>query len=136
MNLVIDASVSLAWFFEDESSDYADHVLEVAEQGGAIAPALWPLEVANALAVAERRDRLTTADVVRFSELLLELPVEIVHLSSARALGPVLELARSHGLSSYDSTYLDLAMQQGAAIATTNKTLRRIASRLGVELFA
>lgn len=136
MELVIDASVTLAWFFEDEVSRYSDRALDIAEQGHAIAPSLWSLEIANAFALAERRGRLNAADVVRFSELLMDLPVEIIHLSPARAFGPVLDLARNYQLSSYDSTYLDLAMQRGADIATNDKAMRRVARRLGVELFA
>jgi hypothetical protein len=45
---VIDASVALAWCFDDEASRAADAVLERLENEAAVAPAHWPLEVANA----------------------------------------------------------------------------------------
>ena len=55
---VIDASVTLAWCFEDEASGDADAVLDRLDREAALAPAHWPLEVANALRTAERRGRL------------------------------------------------------------------------------
>jgi predicted nucleic acid-binding protein len=57
--LVLDASIALAWYF----ADVATHALldRLADEKSA-APALWRLEVANALAaMAERRGRLSVA---------------------------------------------------------------------------
>jgi predicted nucleic acid-binding protein len=54
---VVDASVALAWCFADETSDYADRILGRLEQDDAVAPAIWPLELANGLRTAERRGR-------------------------------------------------------------------------------
>jgi len=49
MSPVIDASLTLAWFFEDERTPAADSVLDEVATTGALAPALWRLEVANGL---------------------------------------------------------------------------------------
>ena len=68
--LVLDASVALSWCFEDEPHAYGDTVLEHLEKGEALVPEIWPLEVGNALLVAERRERLTKADSARFLTLL------------------------------------------------------------------
>jgi predicted nucleic acid-binding protein len=62
MALVVDASIALAWGLPDESSDYADAVLAVAEHEGLCVPDLWAREIANGLAVAYRRGRITAAD--------------------------------------------------------------------------
>ena len=62
MPLVVDASVALAWALPDESSAYADAVLAVVEQDGLRVPELWAREVANGLAVAYLRKRITSAD--------------------------------------------------------------------------
>ena len=45
-------------------------------------------------------------------------------------------LARSHGLSSYDATYLELAQRLGAALASFDRQINRAAASLGVALFA
>ena len=52
---VVDNSVVMAWCFEDETSEYADAVLECLEESEAVVPAIWPLEVGNVLLVAERK---------------------------------------------------------------------------------
>ncbi len=67
----------MAWCFEDEAGDYADAVLASLATSEALVPAIWSLEVANVLLVAERRGRLTQADATRFVRLLRTLPIII-----------------------------------------------------------
>ena len=55
MSCVIDASVALSWFLEDERSDERDALLDQVAISGATVPGLWRLEVANALLMAFRR---------------------------------------------------------------------------------
>ena len=49
-------------------------------------------------------------------------------------LSTVLALAREHGLSVYDATYLDLAMREGAPLATLDRRLADVAQHSGVPL--
>ncbi len=49
-DFVLHHSVVMAWSFEDEIDEYADAVLDRLATARSIVPALWPLEVANALA--------------------------------------------------------------------------------------
>jgi len=73
---VLDASVTVAWFFEDESTGFTEGVLDLISAGAqALAPAIWPFEVANALLVAERRKRITLAQVTALLGRILQLPV-------------------------------------------------------------
>lgn len=134
MPFVIDASVALAWHFRDESSEYADRVQERLRDGGVAAPSIWPLEVANALLVAERRGRLSPAEASHVAELILEVPVSIHEAPAELALGPVLDLGRAQGLTAYDAAYLDLAMREGLPLATQDEALRAAARRVGVPL--
>lgn len=134
MAFVVDASVALAWHFEDEPSDYADRVLEQLRQDGAVVPAIWLLEIANGLVIAERRKRLSAAKLARAVELTIELPVFISEAEAQVALGPVLDLARAHNLSAYDAAYLELAMREGQPLATEDAALRAAAERVGVAL--
>lgn len=56
---VVDASVALAWCFEDEASTLADGLLGRLRQGDRIVvPAHWPTEMPNGLLVASRRKRI------------------------------------------------------------------------------
>lgn len=134
MPFVLDASLALAWHFEDEASEYADRVLDRLGEDPAVVPSLWALEIANALVVAERRGRLSPADVARAAELFLEMPISIHEVAPQSALGPVLGLARTHGMTVYDAAYLELAMREGLPLATEDETLRAAAKRVGVAL--
>jgi predicted nucleic acid-binding protein len=44
-------------------------------------------------------------------------------------------LGRTHGLTSYDAAYLELAMRRGLPMATLDKELKSAASKVGVELY-
>ncbi len=133
--LVLDASVALAWCFEDEANSYTEAVLEALAEGEALVPTVWPLEVGNGLLVAERRGRLTQADTVQFLALLQQLPIAVEPETPERMLGELLSLAREYRLSSYDASYLDLAMRRGLPLATQDKGLRQAAARCGVRVY-
>jgi predicted nucleic acid-binding protein len=134
MAFVIDASIALAWCFEDEASPMADGVLSRLEDDEAVAPSIWPLEVANGLRSAERRGRIDEREVPAVVRLLVTLPIEIVPTPLDQALGDVLSLARAVGLSSYDAAYLDLALRRGLPLATADEYLAQAAEATGVEL--
>jgi predicted nucleic acid-binding protein len=131
---VLDTSVSVSWFFEDEGGDYAADVLESLNTREAVVPALWQLEVANVLVVAERRKRCSEAEAVRFIELLENLPITIDEDTAHRALHATYQLAREYGLTSYDAAYLELAMRLGAPLATMDRQLADAAKKAGVRL--
>jgi predicted nucleic acid-binding protein len=133
--LVLDASVALAWAFEDEEDGYPDLVLDSLAEAKAHVPAVWPLEVGNALLVAERRGRLNQAATVQFLALLRQLPIVVEPERPERIWGEILALAREQGLSTYDASYLHLAMRRGFSLATNDELLRQAAVRAGVSLF-
>lgn len=133
--LVVDNSVVMAWCFGDVGGPYAEQVLEALADQEALVPAIWPLEVANVLVAAERRRRLTAADSARFLDLLGKLPITVLQEPPERTFGPILSLARETGLSSYDASYLDLAMREGLPLATLDEALAKTARSQGVGLF-
>jgi predicted nucleic acid-binding protein len=132
VNFVLDASVALAWVFEDERTEVAMSVLDHLGTTEAMAPAIWPLEVSNALVAAERRNRLRGADAARFSSLLLELPIVVEPLERRRPFEIIGQLARTHCLSTYDAAYLELALRRGIPIATLDARLAGAAAAAGV----
>ena len=134
MTFVVDASVTLAWCFGDEGSELAERVLDRLAGEEALAPAIWPLEVANALRTAERRGRLDLADLAQVRGLLLALPVRVEGVPLDAALGEVTELARALELTACDAAYLALAARRGLALATVDERLQRACERAGVEL--
>ena len=132
---VVDTSVILAWCLEDESSDAADAAVERLMLEGGIAPAHWPLEIANALRSAERRGRVDEPSLRRLRPRLHGLPVEVVPVELSTALG-VIESARIHRLSVYDATYLDLADIRGLGLATVDGRLSEACRSAGIPLIA
>lgn len=133
-DFVVDNSVVMAWCFQDETSQYADAILGSLEVFKAIVPSIWPLEVGNVLLVAERRKRLSEASSARFIALLTELPITIEQESPERMMREILALAREHQISSYDASYLDLAMRKGVPIATLDDGLIKAAERSHVPI--
>jgi len=122
-DFVVDNSVVMSWCFKDETNKYADAVLDQLSESTAIVPSLWPLEVVNVLVVAERRKRLKQVDSVRFITLLLKLPIVVQEQESGQTMKDLLALGRTNNLSSYDASYLDLAMRKDCPIATLDKKL-------------
>lgn len=131
---MLDASVALAWAFEDEAEGYAEAALEALSEGGAVVPDLWGYEIVNALVVGERRERITPAETARFITLLGELPVEVEEIPLG-GLSELASLAREYGLSAYDAAYLGVAVRRGVPLATQDTSLRKAARKAGVGIF-
>lgn len=134
-DFVVDNSVVMAWCFGDENSTYADEVLESLEFTEAIAPSIWPLETGNVLVVAERRKRLKKSESIRFLALLDNLPITVMQESPDRMTREILALARERQISTYDASYLDLAMRKGLQIATQDSGLKKAAIACAIPIF-
>ena len=122
--LVVDASVALAWLFDDEDEPRAEQALEHLAEDGAVVPHLWHLETRNALLVAERRGRITAAGVKERLDALKGLPIVTDDEPDLQA---AFGLARAHDLSFYDAIFLELAKSEGARFATLDESLGRAA---------
>ncbi len=131
---VVDNSVVMSWCFKDETNKYADTVLNRLTEAAAVVPSIWPLEVVNVLLVAERQKRLSESDSVRFITLLSQLPIVVEYERPEKMMKELLSLARANNLSSYDASYLDLAMRKGFPIATLDNKLMEAARRIDVPI--
>jgi predicted nucleic acid-binding protein len=134
-SFVVDNSVVMSWCFQDQANDYADRVLGQLMDATAYVPSVWPLEVVDVLLAAERRSYISEADSVRFINLLSQLPILVQQEGSEKGMKDLLALARAHELSSYDASYLDLAMKKGLPLATLDKKLRRAAKAVKLRIF-
>ena len=132
--VVVDASVTLAWCFPDEGSEYADRVLAALKGQTLVVPAVWALEIANALLIGERRKRLKRPEILRFIALLEGLSIFQDSQSARENLTHVLPLARDYGLSAYDAAYLELAIRQTVPLATLDRDLQKAARRAGIRV--
>jgi predicted nucleic acid-binding protein len=132
--LVLDASVALSWCFKNEATTIGDRVLERLAGAAASVPAIWHLEIANVLALSERRGRITPANSTEFIALLETLVIVIDEETPSRALGRVLDIARAERLTAYDAAYLELAMRLGVPLASKDGDICDAAERLGVSV--
>jgi len=107
---VLEASVALSWCFNNEATAVGDRVLERLAAETVSVPAIWHLEIANVLALSERRGRITPANSSEFIALHETLDVVIDEETPSRALGRVLDLARAERLTAYDAAYLELVI--------------------------
>jgi predicted nucleic acid-binding protein len=133
--LVIDGSVAVSWFLQDENSDYARQVrAKIPDAELVRVPNHWTLEVVNALLMAERRKRIAPATVNHAVGILRQLPIHADAETDRQAGQQTLELARQHTLSIYDAAYLELALRLGASLASLDQPLKTAARKRGVRL--
>ena len=131
---VLDCSIAVSWCFEDEASEVCDALLERVRDEGALVPCLWHLELGNVMIQAERRGRITSADVSTRLELIGDLPIVTDDETPQRALHEVLAIARAENLTTYDAAYLELAIRRGLPLATNDKRLRIASINTGVQV--
>ncbi|MDP1527208.1 MAG: type II toxin-antitoxin system VapC family toxin [Rhodocyclaceae bacterium] len=136
MRFVIDNSVTMRWLFGDGSEAdrrYAETTLILLQEEGkcAVVPAIWPLEVGNVITRAEAKGFLSEARSTAFLALLREMSIEVDRHSDVLALGETLQLARRYGLSTYDASYLALALRDNIPLATNDAALRKALKKAG-----
>ncbi len=135
MPIVIDASIALSWCFPDEDNVYANRVLDALVSENAIVPAIWGSEVTNVLLGSERSRRIDESDVAKAIDVLTGLRVREQSISLEETFSAVALIARRTGLTSYDASYLHLAMRENATLATLDRRLRDAAEAVGCAVF-
>lgn len=132
MPAVLDASVTLPWFLQDERTAFTDSVFAALGEDEFWVPAVWRLEFPNALLAAERKrriDRQTRLEALEFaSGLALRVDAAPIDM---RAIS---NLAERHGLSTYDASYLELAARQGIGLITLDRALADAAAAAGIAV--
>lgn len=137
MNVVLDASVALAWIFErtaPKERQLADRLLEPTVGWQFQVPPLWHLEVANGLLVGLRRALLLEAQAATFLHHLYCLPITTDRTDPGVQGRQAFMRGHAAGLTAYDACYLDLALRQGTALATFDRQLAQAARQAGVQL--
>jgi predicted nucleic acid-binding protein len=133
---VADASVAIAWVHPAQSTPETAAMLVALADGATLeVPALWPLEVANALLVLRRRRKLTEDERQTGLGWLRGLPLAVDHDAAMLALTRLSELAAAHQLSVYDAAYLELAQRRRLVLGCKDGPLRKAARQAGVALW-
>jgi predicted nucleic acid-binding protein len=133
--IVIDASVVLSWLFRESGDETTQAVASSIRQLQFIVPSTRPIEVANALLVAERRKRFTSTDTDAIKIYLAGLPVHVDGKTNDFVFSDTLDLAREYRLTVYDAAYLELALRECVPLATLDAEMKAAAEAAGVRLF-
>jgi len=126
---VIDASVAIKWFSEEEGSDRALTVRDEHVEGkrNLVAPDLLVYEVANALRFKPNFNPRITA---RALDDLFDLQVDLM-APSKELVSRCSELAFKYGITVYDSCYLSLGELLGLEVLTADNQLYKRAEQCG-----
>ncbi len=134
-DFVVDASIGIAWVHPAQATSGSQALLRALCNGAVVhAPALWPIETANALLVLTRRAKLTEEEHGAALAALAQLSVALDHEMAALAFTRLSALASQHGLSLYDAAYLELALRKKLPLACKDSPLRAAAKRCRVKL--
>lgn len=134
MSIAIDASLTLAWLFEDEQTDEIISVIDQVIRSGAIVPPLWRYEVANGLQMAIRRKRIDAAYRNACFSKLQSLPIVEDSEGIDEIWLATVALADLYALTVYDAAYLELAQRSRVPLATLDDALIKACRASGVPL--
>ena len=134
MSCVLDASLALSWYFEDERTPATDALLDQVAESGAVVPMLWRLEIANGFQSAIRRGRIDLAFRNEALAQLVRMPIVVDHQTDTYAWTTTLQLADRFQLTLDDAAYLELAQRCTLPLAILDNALRSGAEALGISV--
>jgi predicted nucleic acid-binding protein len=136
MALIVDASVAVAWAIDNEGETITRGALASALNEGFAAPHHFPIEVANGLLRAERKDRVSRNDIDVFLLDLSKMTMRLDTPIDLDRLRDVLTLGRRYMITAYDAAYVELALRTSLPLATRDSAMAQAAAKAGVKLFS
>lgn len=131
MNYILDASATACLVLPDESSLRIEKIIESkADTSTLYVPILWWSETSNILTQAIKTKRIKLEDINVILNIFskLNMMTDIEHNSKYQT--EIIHLSLKHNLSSYDATYLELALRKGGKLLTLDKKLFKVADKL------
>jgi len=131
--VVVDNSVAVTWVMDDERNPHSEQLLaEIRNETiQPITLSLFWYEFRNMLLSNVRRRRIGADKPPGLVREMRALGIEEREVPSDDM---VLVLGLRHGLTGYDASYLALAIEARAILATNDKQLAQAALREGLEL--
>lgn len=116
-SLVVDASIAVKWFFQEQHSDEALRALEKCS--ALLAPDLIYSEVGNVIWKRTRAKEITQKEGTEVFSAFGRLPITVFPSFPLSQLA--LEIAMKSGRTMYDCLYLSLAIREKAPLITADK---------------
>ncbi len=122
--VVVDASVALKWFLDDEElGTKALNILTQYVSGDLkiLAPSLLEYEVMNGLKIAQKRGRIDIKSLQLGIKGFFNL--EITFFNASHFSEKALDIMNSIDITSYDASYLALSENRKTPFVTADKVL-------------
>ena len=128
--LVIDASVIVKWFLNEENSDIARLIRLDLEKGSMsiIIPELLLLEVSNSL----KYNKVKEKNIIFANKILFDAGFMISKLNEEIMLKTI-ENSIKYNITVYDALYVTLAQLHGTFLVTADKELYKIPNVIPLE---
>lgn len=134
---VLDASIAFSWCFPGdptEDTPYSRRILLKLASDDAVVPAIWAFEIANIIYVAfNKRKRITQKQLDEYLQRLKALPIRVEPRDLWTNIS-LESLARKWNITAYDAAYLELALNKGIPLATTDDDLKKVAVAEGIQV--
>ena len=134
--IVVDCSVLIASLLPDEIEEHAKLIMADLQRGVtlAVVPALFYQEISNALLMAYRRKRINRDILSQYLDVISMLPVTVDTAAATQGstMKVVCQLAEKHGLTTYDASYLELAIRLDLPLVTLDSDLYNAAGEVDV----
>ncbi len=127
--LILDASMAMEWFTEEPAPTALDK-RALLDDHVALVPHHWRFEVLSVVSVWRRHNALTEAEGAWLLREAMALPFAVVDEGDPEV---IVSLALTHRLTTYDATYLHVAMTTGEPLATLDRRLLEAAEAVGVH---
>jgi len=127
MDIVVDTNIFLAVALQEAERA---RVVELTANAAVLAPEFLPYEIGNALSAMVKRRRLTGSQALKAEKAVRQIPVRLVSTNIAEAL----QLAAEHDISAYDAYFLRCAQALSCPLLTLDRGMKRVATRLGIEV--
>ena len=137
MNLVVDCSFFMSSILPDETQERIDSIFgQIAQNEFTVyAPSIFYLECTNVLVSSLNRQRINQENFEEYTNLLKLMPITIDQFASTpESIYSIGKLAKKYNLSSYDASYLDLAIRLEAHVASLDKKLNAACIQASVNL--
>jgi predicted nucleic acid-binding protein len=132
--IVVDASLIVALILREDNVGDPGLVYDAMRATQIIAPAHWPVEIANALWANRRRGRISADNLSAAVDYLIAFKPRIDPAPSFAHVPALVQFADNEKLTVYDAIYVQLALASNARLATIDGDMRACAKRLNIPL--
>jgi len=129
--IVLDASAFLAFLLQEESSIIDLHSIEsmLINEGDIIVPPIFCTEVLNALLMAYKRERINRDQLTEYVDIIESIPF---HIDNSTAIKDITNVALDYSLTSYDASYVALAIEYQIPVISLDKAIQRTCRELSL----